>query len=64
MEWEEVRVRFPIRCVLVEALSAKTHQSERIINDMAVISDCENGNDAWGAYKKCMRLYFSLYFEL
>ncbi|HLR37144.1 MAG TPA: hypothetical protein VK084_03780 [Chitinophagaceae bacterium] len=52
MKWEKVRARFPNRCVLVEALNAKTHQGERLINDMAVISDFENGNDAWRAYKQ------------
>jgi hypothetical protein len=55
---------FPNRCVLVEALKAETINKKRIIEEMAVISDFETGNDAWKAYKEmhsedCSReLYF------
>jgi hypothetical protein len=51
MKWIEVRQHFPNRCVLVEALKAETINQKRIIEEMAVISDYETGNDAWKAYK-------------
>lgn len=52
MKWLEIREHFPDRCVLVEALKAQTKDKQRIIEEMAVISEFENGNDAWKAYKK------------
>ena len=52
MKWPEVRQHFPERCVLVEALISETRGKERVIEEMAVIDDFENGNEAWKAYKK------------
>jgi hypothetical protein len=52
MKWSEVRQRFPDRCVLVEALKSETRGKERVIEEMSVIDDFENGNAAWKVYKK------------
>lgn len=52
MKWSEVRRHFPKRCVLVEALKTETRGKERIIEEMLVIDDFENGNAAWKEYKK------------
>lgn len=52
MKWIEVRELFPNRCVLVESLQAKTIKNERIINEMSVIDDFDNGNSAWKVYKE------------
>lgn len=52
MKWSEVRQLFPERCVLVEALKSETRGKERIIEEMSVIADFENGNAAWKVYKK------------
>lgn len=52
MKWNEVRSQFPNRCVLVESLKAKSENSERVIEEMSVIDDFDNGNSAWKAYKK------------
>ncbi|RYL93444.1 hypothetical protein EWI07_07525 [Sporolactobacillus sp. THM7-4] len=52
MKWSEVRQHFPERCVLVEALKSETKGKERVIDELAVIDDFENGNAAWKAYKK------------
>jgi len=52
MKWSEVREHFPERCVLVEALKSETRGKERIIEEMSVIDDFENGNAAWKVYKK------------
>ncbi|WP_071458642.1 hypothetical protein [Bacillus massilinigeriensis] len=52
MKWSEVREHFPQRCVLVEAIKSETRGKERVIEDMAVIDEFENGNAAWKEYKK------------
>lgn len=52
MKWSEVRQLFPERCVLVEALKSETRGKDRIIEEMSVIADFENGNAAWKVYKK------------
>ncbi|WP_163970911.1 hypothetical protein [Oceanobacillus halotolerans] len=52
MKWPEVHQHFPDRCVLVEALQSKTVDNERVIQEMSVIDDFENGNAAWKVYKK------------
>ncbi|MED0659424.1 hypothetical protein [Bacillus smithii] len=52
MKWSEVRRHFPERCVLVEALKSEMRGKERVIEEMSVIDDFENGNAAWKAYKK------------
>jgi hypothetical protein len=52
IKWQEVRAQFPNRCVLVEALNAKTRGNERLIDEMSVISDFDNGNDAWKSYRR------------
>jgi hypothetical protein len=52
LKGSEVRQLFPERCVLVEALKSETRGKERIIEEMSVIADFENGNAAWKVYKK------------
>jgi hypothetical protein len=52
VKWIEVRELFPNRCVLVESLQAKTINNERIIDEMSVIDDFDNGNSAWKVYKE------------
>jgi hypothetical protein len=52
MKWSEVRQHFPQTCVLVEALKSETVGKERVIKEMSVIADFENGNAAWKVYKK------------
>jgi hypothetical protein len=52
LKWSEVRQHFPERCVLVEALKTESKGKERIIEEMSVIDDFENGNAAWKVYKK------------
>ncbi|WP_299088937.1 hypothetical protein [uncultured Metabacillus sp.] len=52
MKWSEVRQYFSQRCVLVEALKSETKGKERIIEEMSVIDDFEDGNAAWKVYKK------------
>ncbi|OZM56912.1 hypothetical protein CIB95_09075 [Lottiidibacillus patelloidae] len=57
MKWNEVRKQFPNRCVLVESLKANKVGKEKVIEDMSVISNFTNGNDAWKEYRKLHRKY-------
>ena len=52
MKWNEVRNQFPNQCVLVESIHAKSEGNERIIEEMSVIDDFDNGNNTWSVYKK------------
>lgn len=52
MKWSEVREHFPNTIVLVEAIKSETIGNERVIDEMAVIDNFENGNAAWKVYKK------------
>jgi len=52
MKWPKVRSQFPNRWVLFEALSAKSIDKTRQIEDLAVISDFQDTNQAWQAYKE------------
>lgn len=52
MKWSEVRQHFPNSIVLVEALKSETRGNERMIEEMSVIDNFENGNTAWKMYKK------------
>jgi hypothetical protein len=52
MKWSEVRRHFPEGCILVEALKSETIGKERVIEEMSVIDDFDNGNAAWKVYKK------------
>lgn len=47
MKWSEVRQHFPNRCVLVEALKTEKTGKERVIEEISVIDDFDNGNAAW-----------------
>ncbi|MFK9095340.1 hypothetical protein [Bacillus salipaludis] len=51
-EWSEVRQHFSERCVLVKAIKSETRGKERVIEEMSVIDDFENGNGVWKVYKK------------
>ncbi|HHY21277.1 MAG TPA: hypothetical protein GX525_05200 [Bacilli bacterium] len=44
MKWSEVRQHFPNSIVLVEALKSETRGNERMIEEISVIDNFENGN--------------------
>lgn len=52
MKWSEVHQHFSERCVLVEVLKSETIGKERVIEEMSVIDEFEDGNAAWKVYKK------------
>lgn len=55
MFWEQVRIEYPNKWVLFEAVDAYSSNGERIINDIAVFDIFENGNDAMEKYIKLHR---------
>ena len=52
MNWASIREKYPDRWVLVEALSAKSQDRKRYIEEMSVLSDYDETKDAWNAYKE------------
>lgn len=52
MKWSNIREKYPDRWVLIEALSAKSFNRKRHIEEMSVLSDFIETKDAWSAYKK------------
>ncbi|WP_411344196.1 hypothetical protein ACE3MZ_21870 [Paenibacillus sp. WLX1005] len=52
MQWEIVRAKYPHCWVLIEALSAYTINHKRSIEDMSVVSDFDDPQQAWQMYRK------------
>jgi hypothetical protein len=52
MKWPTVRNQFPNRWVLFEAISAKSINKKRQVDELAVVSDFEDTDQAWQAYKQ------------
>ena len=52
MNWPTVREKYPLRWVVVEAITAHSLDQKRSIDDMAIIEEFDDPNDAWKAYKK------------
>jgi hypothetical protein len=50
MKWQEARATYPHQWLLVEALNATTIDGQRIIDELAIINQFEDGQDAWQAY--------------
>ncbi|MBB6635909.1 hypothetical protein [Cohnella thailandensis] len=57
MKWTEIAERHPDRLVLVEAIKANSNNRVRKLEDMAVIRDYDNPQEAWNSYKEFRKLY-------
>ncbi|GBF76456.1 hypothetical protein PA598K_04930 [Paenibacillus sp. 598K] len=57
MKWEEITDLHPSRFVLVEAIKASSSNRIRKIEEMAVIQDYDNPNEAWSGYKELHKLH-------
>ncbi|GIQ63982.1 hypothetical protein PACILC2_25500 [Paenibacillus cisolokensis] len=57
MKWEEIAKQHPSRFVLVEAIKANSDNRVRRLEDMAVIQDYDNPQEAWSGYKHFHKLY-------
>ncbi|QUL53970.1 hypothetical protein KDC22_27100 [Paenibacillus tritici] len=57
MKWGEITKLYPSRFVLVEAIKASSNNRVRYLEDMAVIQDYNNSQEAWSGYKKLHKLH-------
>lgn len=57
MKWAEITESHPCRFVLVEAIKAYSNNQMRQLEDMAVIQDYDNPQEAWDGYKHLHKLY-------
>ncbi|WP_160045595.1 MULTISPECIES: hypothetical protein [Paenibacillus] len=57
MKWGEITELHPARFVLVEAIKASSNNHVRQLEDMAVIQDYDNPQDAWSGYKHFYKLH-------
>jgi hypothetical protein len=55
MEWQNVRLAYPHRWLLVEAVSAISVGGKRIVNEMDVIEDFPDALTAWQGYAEAHR---------
>lgn len=51
MNWETIRIHFPDRWVLFEAIEAHSNNGRRLIDRIAVINQYADGKDALNEYK-------------
>ncbi len=56
MKWGEITELHPGRFVLVEAIKVSSHNRIRQLEDMAVIQDYDNPQEAWSGYKELHKL--------
>jgi len=56
MKWEEITELHPGRFVLVEAIKASSNNRVRQLEEMAVIQDYDNPQEAWSGYKQLHKL--------
>jgi hypothetical protein len=52
MRWADVRATFPDRWLLVEALDAHSEGHRRVIDNMAVVEQCQDGPAALQRYRE------------
>lgn len=57
MKWKEIAELHPSRFVLVEAIKASSNNQFRQLEEMAVIQDYDNPQEAWSGYKRLHKLY-------
>ena len=58
MNWEEIRTTYPDEWLIVEALEAKTTpDQQRVLERMAVVERCTNGEAAFERYRQLHRQF-------
>ncbi|CAH8769285.1 hypothetical protein [Paenibacillus dendritiformis] len=57
MKWGEITETLPDRFVLVEAIKATSNNQMRYLEDLAVIQDYDNPQEAWNGYKHFHKLH-------
>ncbi|WP_405130752.1 hypothetical protein MHB43_26090 [Paenibacillus sp. FSL H8-0317] len=57
MKWGEITELHPDRFVLVEAIKASSSNRVRQLEDIAVIQNYDNPQEAWSGYKELHKLH-------
>lgn len=55
MKWDDIRVRYPNRWLLVEAIVARSEQDKRVVDELIVVSDFEESRTALQNYLEMHR---------
>jgi hypothetical protein len=50
VKWPEVRSRFPHQWLVIEALDARSEFGKRLLEELAVVDQCPDGESAMRAY--------------
>lgn len=50
MEWQQIRERYPGQWLLVEAIEAHSSEGRRLLDDLTVVQEYPNGEDAMRGY--------------
>jgi hypothetical protein len=51
MKWVEIRIQYPQRFVLVEAIKTVSINRKRTIEEMTVVEQYQENDEAWNGYK-------------
>lgn len=57
MKWKDITELHRDRFVLVEAIKARSNNHVRHLEDMAVIQDYDNAQEAWNGYKELHKFH-------
>ena len=52
MKWNEIRARYPEQWLLVEALSARSQEDKRLLDDLAVVDSFADSGAALRQYSR------------
>ncbi len=58
MQWSDIRLTYPNQWLIIEALSASTSpENRRQLDNIAVIEQCTDGNNALENYRRLHKQY-------
>ena len=57
MQWSEVRKGYPNQWLIIEALQAHTSDNRRLLDKIAIIKRCTDGNAAMQNYRRLHQQY-------
>ena len=57
MKWKEVRESYPEKWLLIEAISARTEDNKRIVEELTVINSFDDNNEALKEYIQLHKTY-------
>lgn len=57
MQWYEVREAYPNQWLIIEALQTHTSDNRRLLDKIAIIERCTDGNAAMQSYRRLHQQY-------